>query len=414
MVEGRGEVLLTCSLSSAVRIYRLTSNSVEPIKRFPSGLAHRAAVLTTSGLLLVDLLKMTFSKEDKIIIKVLRVEKGYNVRRFLKEFPHKRWSSSHLYRLLKQIDENGTIERQKGSARPATACTDFNINAVNELILSQEDAPGTHRSQRQIARETGISQASVNRIVHKGLNLQCFKKKRAQELTEANKLTRLARAQQLLKKYPPALVSFIWFTDEKLFTVAPPVNLQNDRLYAAIGTRKRDLPAARLLKTRSNFSKSVMVSVGVSALGCTELIFIEPGVKINGAYYRDVLLSQNLLPAIKDISGDFFIFQQDSAPAHRARETVELLQQHTPDFITPLLWPPNSPDLNPVDYKIWSVLQERVYRTRIQDVNHLKERLVEEWSQFDQNIVDRAVKEWRVRLRACVAAVGGHFEHTLH
>ena len=41
-----------------------------------------------------------------------------------------------------------------------------------------------------------------------------------------------------------------------------------------------------LLSTRSTFSKSVMVSVAVSLLGTTELTFIEPGVKINGAYYR--------------------------------------------------------------------------------------------------------------------------------
>jgi len=50
---------------------------------------------------------------------------------------------------------------------------------------------------------------------------------------------------------------------------------------------------------------------------------------------------------------------------HRARETVELLKVETPDFIPPNLWPPKSPDLNPVDYKIWSLLQERVYKTII-------------------------------------------------
>ena len=80
-----------------------------------------------------------------------------------------------------------------------------------------------------------------------------------------------------------------------------------------------------------------MVSVGVSALGCTQLIFVEPGAKINGAYYRDVLLSQYLLPAIKELSGEYFTFQQDSAPAHTARETVTLLSRETPDFISPLL-----------------------------------------------------------------------------
>ena len=47
------------------------------------------------------------------------------------------------------------------------------------------------------------------------------------------------------------------------------------------------------------------------------------------------------------------------APAHRARETVHLLTHETPDFITPALWPTNSPDLNPVDYQIWGKLQPR-------------------------------------------------------
>ena len=52
--------------------------------------------------------------------------------------------------------------------------------------------------------------------------------------------------------------------------------------------------------------------VGVSKLGFTYLIFVDPGVKVNGSYYRDVLLSQKLLPAMREVSGEFFIFQQDN------------------------------------------------------------------------------------------------------
>ena len=44
-----------------------------------------------------------------------------------------------------------------------------------------------------------------------------------------------------------------------------------------------------------------------------------------------------LLPAIHRVSGNDFVFQQDSAPAHRARATVELLRQKTPNFIAPNL-----------------------------------------------------------------------------
>jgi len=60
------------------------------------------------------------------------------------------------------------------------------------------------------------------------------------------------------------------------------MNSENDRVYAPLGTKKRDISARRLLRTRSTFSKSVMVSVAVSKLGCTNLIFVEPGAKING------------------------------------------------------------------------------------------------------------------------------------
>ena len=86
----------------------------------------------------------------------------------------------------------------------------------------------------------------------------------------------------------------------KVFTVAPPVNLQNGRVYVPCETKKRDIAADHLLRTQPTFSKSVMVSVAVSKLGCTELIFVEPGVKVDGAYYRDVLLSHQMLP-VSDI-----------------------------------------------------------------------------------------------------------------
>ena len=106
--------------------------------------------------------------------------------------------------------------------------------------------------------------------------------------------------------------------------------------------------------------------------------------------------------------------QQDSAPAHRARETVLLLEREIPRFISPELWPPpNSPDLNPVDYKVSGVMQERVYKLLIQDVSELKQRLIEAWSAMQQCVIDKAIDEWRKRLRFCVSAIGGHFEHKL-
>jgi len=50
------------------------------------------------------------------------------------------------------------------------------------------------------------------------------------------------------------------------------------------------------------------------------------------------------------------------------------------------LWPPNSPDLNPVDYKIWGLLQERDYKTSIKDVDELRCRIADEWDKLDHAV----------------------------
>ena len=70
------------------------------------------------------------------------------------------------------------------------------------------------------------------------------------------------------------------------------------------------------------------------------------------------------------------ITQHGNLLIHRTRDTIQLLQQETPDFIGPDLWLPNSPDLNPVDYKIWVVMQQRVYERRMNNVDELKQRLI--------------------------------------
>jgi len=63
--------------------------------------------------------------------------------------------------------------------------------------------------------------------------------------------------------------------------------------------------------------------------------------------------------------------QAITRPAHRARETVQLLTRETPDFITPALWPANSPDINPADCQILGMLPEHVYCRQIRDVDQL-------------------------------------------
>src|SRR6218665_2701358 len=83
--------------------------------------------------------------------------------------------------------------------------------------------------------------------------------------------------------------------------------------------------------------------------------------------------------------------------AHRAKDTIALLRRETPSFIGPELWPANSPDLNPVDYRIWGLIQERVYQTAIRDIDELKELLIGVWAELKQSVIDKAIEQWRPR-----------------
>ena len=40
---------------------------------------------------------------------------------------------------------------------------------------------------------------------------------------------------------------------------------------------------------------------------------------------------------------------------------IEYLEKKVPELLPPDFWPPSSPDLNPVDYGLWSILKKNVY-----------------------------------------------------
>ena len=73
------------------------------------------------------------------------------------------------------------------------------------------------------------------------------------------------RTKNLLQMFPDGKVDLIWFIDEKVFTVSSPRNQQNDRLYVTAGIKKKQVAAEPLLRTRTTFSRSVMVSQSLAS-----------------------------------------------------------------------------------------------------------------------------------------------------
>jgi len=102
--------------------------------------------------------------------------------------------------------------------------------------------------------------------------------------------------------------------------------------------------------------------------------FIDPQKnKVNQKTYID-FLKTSLLPECRRLyPDDDVFFLQDSAPSHRVKATQNFLRDNTPDFISSQEWTPHSPDLNPLDYSVWEILQELVYKGRLEPFANLKD-----------------------------------------
>uniref|UniRef100_A0A8R1EIB9 Tc1-like transposase DDE domain-containing protein n=1 Tax=Caenorhabditis japonica TaxID=281687 RepID=A0A8R1EIB9_CAEJA len=159
------------------------------------------------------------------------------------------------------------------------------------------------------------------------------------------------------------------------------------------------------------FPKSVMVWAGITATGKTPLVFIERNVKINSEVYQKIVLMDNLLPLVtQHFAGGPFILQQDWAPSHGSRSTLAVLEAHFPGFLDKNLWPASSPDLNPMDFSVWGMLEGKIAGKVFATVDDLKAALEVAWASIDDGYLRRTVNSVKKRLRACVKARGSNFE----
>lgn len=73
-------------------------------------------------------------------------------------------------------------------------------------------------------------------------------------------------------------------------------------------------------------------------------------------------------------------YQQDGCPAHYARQVRQHLDATFPQRwigrLGPILWPPRSPDLNPMDFFYWGCLKDRVYAKPIRSEKELRRRVM--------------------------------------
>ena len=163
--------------------------------------------------------------------------------------------------------------------------------------------------------------------------------------------------------------------------------------------------------TRKQCPASVMVWAAVTESGRNPLFFGDQRVKLNQQIYRDDILVGALLPwAQEHLKKRPWSFQQNSAPSHETKKTQEWLSENVPHFITKEVWPPSSPDLNPLNFGIWSYLESKVSTVHHQSLEALKVKLQKEWAKIPQIVIRDSCKAFFERLQLVIDADGGHIE----
>lgn len=235
-----------------------------------------------------------------------------------------------------------------------------------------------------------LSKNSVWRAVRQA-GLRARKRQRRPFLTDINKTRRLAFAS----KYRKQNWRTVLFSDEKTFELF--ASSHNQYIWTATSDGVPALPTVK-------HPPKLHVWGGISFYGKTEL-YVFTGT-MDSKFYKGILKERLLSDANSMFGGRSWTFQQDGDPKHTSRRVQGWLEQNV-RFIPKRDWPPNSPDLNPIE-NLWAYLQRQVYAREPRTMSQLQRVIEEEWTNIPVEMVQRLVNSMQRRLAAVIFNKGGH------
>lgn len=130
------------------------------------------------------------------------------------------------------------------------------------------------------------------------------------------------------------------------------------------------------------------------------------------------LLGDEIMPRIEELNLNprEIIYQHDGAPAHKARDVVDWLDENIPQWIGwngELKWPPRSPDLTPLDFFVWPFVKHRVYQMEPANLDELRQCIIDVFNMITPQMLRNVHGHILRRLQLCLAMDGRHFEQYL-
>jgi transposase len=153
---------------------------------------------------------------------------------------------------------------------------------------------------------------------------------------------------------------------------------------------------------------------GVMVWGCMSAQGVGHACRIDGGLDAELythILDDELLGTLSyhGLGKDEIIFQQDNAPAHTAKATSEWFARHE---IEVLEWPPQSPDLNPIEH-LWAHLKRQLaaYPTEPKSQHELWKRVEAEWEKIPARVCVNLIESMPARVAAVAKAKGGYTKY---
>jgi transposase len=161
-------------------------------------------------------------------------------------------------------------------------------------------------------------------------------------------------------------------------------------------------------RAKPKYHQSVMVWGAIGYNYKSPLIFVDGNLNSEG--YKKLLRDNSVFKGIQQARPKArSCFQQDGAACHTSKSSVSFLKENTTLIED---WPPNSPDLSPIE-NMWALVKEKITKREPKTMADLKKFMIEEWDLIDQSLINRMIVAMPKRFLLCLKEDGRCISHIM-
>jgi hypothetical protein len=155
------------------------------------------------------------------------------------------------------------------------------------------------------------------------------------------------------------------------------------------------------LAPQDKFPKYSIMIWGAIGIGFKSSLIVFDGSVTAQAYLEEV--TKRFIGEANNIYGPFrWVFVQDGATCHTTPHNIDELTKQC--LLCPS-WPPNSPDLNPIEM-LWAIMKGRIKWSEIHDRDEAIAKITDAWNAIDMSVINSLCLSFSRRVQLMIAARG--------